>query len=290
MKFEYKKLSIALILLYAVCILFTAYVLFHFQGALIYESQVLNVTQMNLASPVFTELYVVVGLTLFVGLAALLIALDKKNAEVIYVEKKKSATIDDQYKSDTEEHVVDIKDIEAIVARGNNELEQVKETLTYICKHMNAGMGVFYKPAKEDNKKILEIYASYALTLSESQTIKYEYGEGLVGQAALEEKTLIIDDIPEGYIKIVSGLGNATPTYLLIIPVKAGGKLFGVVEIASFTKLEKEEAQFITAAFEKVTSGTSSAKKEKPKGNVEPSVSKEDTTGTASVKKRNNKA
>lgn len=100
---------------------------------------------------------------------------------------------------------------------------------------------------------MVEMKASYALILGESETIRFEYGEGLVGQAALEEKTLIIDDIPEGYVKIVSGLGSATPTHLLVVPVKNGDTLYGVVEIASFTDLGKTDAEMVGAAFRQLT-------------------------------------
>ena len=67
---------------------------------------------------------------------------------------------------------------------------------------------------KEANARV-ELKAGYALSIGESTVIKYEFGEGLIGQSAASGNTLYVDDVPEGYIKIVSGLGSASPKYLL---------------------------------------------------------------------------
>lgn len=53
-------------------------------------------------------------------------------------------------------------------------------------------------------------------------------------QAAANGKTLYVDDIPEGYIYVISGLGSASPKYLLIVPFKKQEQVIGMLEIASF--------------------------------------------------------
>lgn len=256
MKFEYRKLSIVLIAIYSACMIFTAYELFQLPDDLVYGSQVLSAGDLRAAGPVFIKLYVVVGATMIVGMAALVISLNKRSSEVIYVEKKKSTrTQDGQEDSEDEEnsHTLDISVIKDLVAKESDESRLAKSILTHICKHLEAGIGAFYTTSHEGDKRMVEMKASYALILGESETIRFEYGEGLVGQAALEEKTLIIDDIPEGYVKIVSGLGSATPTHLLVVPIKNGDKLYGVVEIASFTDLSKTDAEMVGAAFKQMT-------------------------------------
>ncbi|UII32968.1 GAF domain-containing protein [Fulvivirga ulvae] len=266
MKFEYRKLSIVLIAIYSACMIFSAYELFQLPDDLVYTSQVLSAGDLKAAGSVFVKLYVVVGLTMIVGMAALVTSLNKKSSEVIYVEKKKSADTKSGQEDDDEQnsHTLDISAIKDIVAKESDEAKLAKAILTHICKHLEAGIGAFYTTTLEGNKRLVEMKASYALILGESETIKFEYGEGLVGQAALEEKTLIIDDIPEGYIKIVSGLGSATPTHLLVVPVKNGDTLYGVVEIASFTDLGKADAEMVGAAFRQLTQklfGTTKATK-----------------------------
>lgn len=297
MKFNFRKISIGLILIYAACMMLTAYMLFTFQNSLVHKSQVLSFADLNHAGSVFTELYLTVGLTLFIGLVALVISMNKTSAEVIYVEKKKSE--ENIHQSDTDEeinsHTLDMDVVKEIASKQSDEVKTAKEILTHVCKHLEAGIGVFYKNTLVDEKRLLEMKASYALALGESQTIRFEYGEGLVGQSALEEKTLIVDDIPEGYIKIVSGLGNATPTHLLVVPVKHENELYGVVEIASFTELGKNDAEMVGAAFreltkkitKKSTKTVKSADENKSDDKKEEKVAKEEKK---SAKKGSNKA
>jgi putative methionine-R-sulfoxide reductase with GAF domain len=75
--------------------------------------------------------------------------------------------------------------------------------------------------------------------------LSYEFGEGLIGQSAAGARTLYVDDIPEGYIKIISGLGSASPKYLLIVPMKQQDHATGVLEIASFIPLSEDQRKFV---------------------------------------------
>ncbi|GAA0890386.1 hypothetical protein GCM10009122_00640 [Fulvivirga kasyanovii] len=294
MKFEYRKLSIVLIAIYSACMIFTAYELFQLPDDLVYGSQVLSAGDLKAAGPVFVKLYVVVGITMIVGMGALVISLNKRSSEVIYVEKKKSTRTQDGQgdgEDDENSHTLDISVIKDIVSKESDESRLAKSILTYICKHLDAGIGAFYTTAQEGDKRMVEMKASYALILGESETIRFEYGEGLVGQAALEEKTLIIDDIPEGYIKIVSGLGSATPTHLLVVPIKNGDKLYGVVEIASFTDLGKTDAEMVGAAFKQMTQklfGTSKTVKNSETAEKEDSKDSEaeDKSGKSTKKEK----
>ena len=296
MKFQYRKLSIALILLYVAFMIFTGYTLFKLQGDLVYESQVLSISDLSDASGVFTKLYFVTGLTLLIGLGGLVFSLNKSNIEVIYVEKKRTNKTDSQEEGMEEQksHTLDLNIIRDLIAKEGDQLTMAKNILTHLCKHLEAGIGAFYTTSKEDGKRMLEMKASYALALGESQTIKFEFGEGLVGQAALEQKTLIVDDIPEGYIKIVSGLGNATPTHLLIVPVKRDNELFAVVEIASFTELGKNDAEMVGAAFklltQKTTGGAKARKEDTEEKAVEPETEEKKEKKSRTTKKGSNKA
>lgn len=297
MKVEYRKLSIALILLYAACMIFTTYTLFRLQSDLVYKSQVISISELSTAAPVFTKLFIVAGVTLLVGLGAMLISLSKRNEEVIYVEKKEGTKKDKKTDSGetSRSHTLNLDTIRDMIAKENDEALLAKNILNYLCTHMESGIGAFYTTTTEDGKRFVELKSSYALALGESQTLKFEFGEGLVGQAALEEKTLIIDDIPEGYIKIVSGLGSATPTHLLVVPVKQGDELYGVVEIASFTPLGKKEGEMTEAAFKLLTqkSTKGAEKKEAPakeENDPEAATEPKPEKKSRSAKKGNNKA
>ena len=254
MKFEFRKLSIALIVIYTACTIFTAFVLFRLPDDLVHSGQSVSVASIETAWPAFLKLYAVVGVTLVIGMGAIVVAMNSKTTEVIRVEKKKTNDLKSQQDEgeQTTSHTLDLKDVQQLIAGMSGEAAIAKAILVHICKHLEAGIGAFYTTATREDKRIIEMKASYALVLGESQTITFEFGEGLVGQAALEKKSLIIDDIPEGYVKIVSGLGNATPTHLLVVPVMNGNELYGVVEIASFTVLGQKEADMVKAAFKQM--------------------------------------
>src|SRR5205085_8950356 len=62
---------------------------------------------------------------------------------------------------------------------------------------------------------------------------RFDSGEGLVGQAAFERKTIALTDVPPGYIKVGSGLGDAAAAGLLVMPVLFEDQVLGVIELAS---------------------------------------------------------
>lgn len=256
MKLDQRKISIGLVLIYLLCGVFAAYTLFGLENDLIYGSQALNVSELADAKPVFYKLYFSIGITLLIGLGILLYLLNNKAMEVIYVEKKDEKKKDDKANAEEENakkkfSIASIKD--ALSEKAKSEEKILSEGLVEICKSIEAGVGAYYSLMKDGNKKVLQMNATYAMSLGESQRPTFEMGEGLVGQVALEEKPIIIDDIPEGYIKIVSGLGSASPTHVLVCPVKYGDKLCGVAEIASFTAFNEEHLKAVEHSFEIIT-------------------------------------
>ena len=121
--------------------------------------------------------------------------------------------------------------------KGQKEILQ--QGLNYIANKLDAGQGAVYLVSQEENKRVLELKIGYALNMGESQTIKFEFGEGLIGQAASSGKNLYIDEVPEGYVKVISGLGSASPRYLLIVTLKKDGEVKGVIELATFGALKE---------------------------------------------------
>lgn len=253
---DQRKISIALVLVYIILVIFSAYTLFILQENLVYDAQAISITDIDNAKPVLNKLFLVIGFTLISGLGILLYLLNNKSLEIIYIEKKESQNKEDSNKSKDEEEnktfdVSSVKD--AIGTKAQSEEKVLTEGLNQICKSLEAGVGAFYMVKKDGSKKVLQMNATYAMSLAESQRPTFEYGEGLVGQVAQEEKPLVIDDIPEGYVKVISGLGSASPTHVLLAPVKYGKQLCGVVEIATFTKLNEGHLKAVESSFELIT-------------------------------------
>ena len=77
-----------------------------------------------------------------------------------------------------------------------------------------------------------------------------ELGEGLVGQAASEKKTIIFTQIPEDYIRVNSGLGNAVPKNIVILPLLQDGNLKGVIEIGTTREFSELDSKFLNLVSE----------------------------------------
>ncbi len=74
-------------------------------------------------------------------------------------------------------------------------------------------------------------------------------GEGLIGQAAVEKRSILIEQAPPGYLKITSGLGEAPPAHVIVLPVLFEGRVLGVIELAAFqpfTQIQKDFLNQIT--------------------------------------------
>nr|WP_277487583.1 PAS domain-containing protein [Catalinimonas alkaloidigena] len=70
-------------------------------------------------------------------------------------------------------------------------------------------------------------------------------GQGIIGQAFLERQHVYLTDIPQNYVNITSGLGEATPTALLVIPLMVNDTVQGILELASFQKIAAFEIDFL---------------------------------------------
>lgn len=145
--------------------------------------------------------------------------------------------------------------------RTKNINELASNVIKNLVNFMQANQGgVFlYNDAKKDDIH-LELVASFAYNLERKKKKKIYLGEGLVGTCAIEKAPIYMTDIPNDYITITSGLGGANPTSILIVPLKVEDHILGVIELASFKKLEKYEIEFTEKLSETIASTLSIAK------------------------------
>ena len=87
---------------------------------------------------------------------------------------------------------------------------------------------------------VMKLLASYAYReRRDGRRRTSRSGEGLVGQCALEKERILLTDVPSDYIKINSGLGEATPLSIVVLPVLFEGEVKAVIELASFQQLQR---------------------------------------------------
>lgn len=108
-----------------------------------------------------------------------------------------------------------------------------------------ASYGVFYIKEREEQGEKLRKLAAYAGHEPETGEESFQVGEGMVGQCALENRMLSLNQVPKNYIKIKSGLGSAPPAHVLVIPAAFQGEVLAVLEFASFTRFGRLEKAFL---------------------------------------------
>jgi hypothetical protein len=260
MKSVVKPLSIISVILYIAGIFAAAFYFYKLPGKLIEHSSVLHLDNIREIQPALNLILLVTGLTMTSGLLAIVLHIIQSNghSEATTVEKFKADTADKaQEQAQSTEQEYDVSSLsQDILQKIKNASEsqegpdKILETaLRAVCNQLEACQGAVYVARKDQQKRFIEMRASYAYMKPDSQTIRYEFGEGLAGQIAKEGKSTILNSVPDGYIKIISGLGKATPKHLILAPVIAEEKVLGLVEIASFTAFSRQHQEITQQAF-----------------------------------------
>jgi signal transduction histidine kinase/CheY-like chemotaxis protein len=143
-----------------------------------------------------------------------------------------------------------LKTHQAVVAehlRGDVPLKELADSvLRYFATILDARAGALYSTYAQGQSITLERIATYAYPFADSnRPDRFQWGEGLVGQAAVERRMLFCDDLPPDYISVSSGLGAAPPRHLVVLPVTAGGDVRGAVELAFFSAPEPAELSLL---------------------------------------------
>ena len=138
-------------------------------------------------------------------------------------------------------------------------LEISDRIISLLVNYLSANQGgVFMLNSANPSDIYLEMVACYAYhrkRFSERKiVIKNKRAEGLIGQAYIEKRVIYLTEIPNDYTYITSGLGETTPTSLLIVPLKLVDQVVGIIELASFKEFQKYEIEFVEKLAETIAS------------------------------------
>jgi HAMP domain-containing protein/signal transduction histidine kinase/CheY-like chemotaxis protein len=97
----------------------------------------------------------------------------------------------------------------------------------------------------------LRMLGSYGYSMGSMPT-SFRPGEALIGTAAQEKRTILVENAPSGYLKISSGLGEAPPAQVIVLPVLFEGTVLGVIELASFTPFTQIQKDFLNQIAEMI--------------------------------------
>jgi len=113
---------------------------------------------------------------------------------------------------------------------------------------------IFVAEHNEEEGSFLRLMAGRAWDRKKYLQKQIAFGDGIVGQVALEKSTVFMTSVPADYVRITSGLGQANPRSILIVPLLAEEELVGVIEFASFREFRDFEIEFLEKAGESIAS------------------------------------
>lgn len=112
--------------------------------------------------------------------------------------------------------------------------------------------GFFMVNTDEEGNRFIELIAAYAYNRRKYCDKRLEMNEGIIGACIFEAETTLLTDIPNNYLQITSGLGQANPRCLALVPIKSEKEVLGVIEIASFTTYQPYQVAFLERIAEMV--------------------------------------
>jgi GAF domain-containing protein len=146
-------------------------------------------------------------------------------------------------------------------ANSISATELYDNIIRFVVKYTKSTQGGLFLLHEEEGKpKTLDLMACYAYERKKFIKKKIEIGEGLVGQCFLEGEHILLLKVPEEYLVITSGLGGANPSALLLVPLKINGKIYGVLEIASFQNYNAYEIELAEKLGESIASTISTVR------------------------------
>jgi methyl-accepting chemotaxis protein len=189
------------------------------------------------------------------GNALLRMREDLKNASVEEVKRKK----EDSQRNWATQGVALFSDI---LRKDNDKVDILSyNIISQLVKYMNANQGGLFLVNDSNPDDIhIEMVACYAYDRQKFVQKRIERGEGLIGRCIQEKETIFLSEIPQGYSKISSGMGEEDPRCLLIVPLTLNDEVFGVIEIASFDLIEPYQVEFVEKIGESIAATISTVR------------------------------
>jgi signal transduction histidine kinase/CheY-like chemotaxis protein/HAMP domain-containing protein len=138
--------------------------------------------------------------------------------------------------------------------QGERDLSTVSNlVLSELAPLINAQHGVFYVSDRdEDGDSVLNLAAAYAFNNRKHVSNQFKLREGLIGQCAYEKSRILLTNVPKDYVQISSGLGEAPPLNIIVLPALFEGEVKAVIELATFGEFSETHQSFLDQLMESI--------------------------------------
>lgn len=142
------------------------------------------------------------------------------------------------------------------ILRNKTAIEEYGQTIvSNLVRYIGANQGgLFIEYETESHERYLKMMGCYAYGKRKQTESRIEEGQGLVGQCMLEKEFILMTNVPDSYAKITSGLGEATPTNIVVAPLIFKDTFCGVIELAFIEAIESHHIEFLKKICESIAS------------------------------------
>lgn len=142
-----------------------------------------------------------------------------------------------------------------ILRQNNDNLNRLgDEVVKNLVWYLKASLGGLFVRNENGDSNTLELVSAFAYDRKRFLMKSFKLGDGLIGTCALEKETIYLTELPQDYIEVTSGLGDANPSAILLIPLKIEEEVLGVIELASLNKFLPHEIELCEKLAESIAS------------------------------------
>jgi HAMP domain-containing protein/CheY-like chemotaxis protein/signal transduction histidine kinase len=137
--------------------------------------------------------------------------------------------------------------------QGQRDMKTVAQmVLSELAPLVDAQQGVFYVNASDNGEPVMRLLGGYAYNKRKNLANEFQAGEGLVGQCTLEKERILVTNVPTNYVQVKSGLGEAAPHNIVVLPVLFEGEVKAVIELSTFQTFSDTHLTFLDQLTESI--------------------------------------
>jgi CheY-like chemotaxis protein/signal transduction histidine kinase len=137
--------------------------------------------------------------------------------------------------------------------QGQRDMTTVAQmVLSELAPLVDAQQGVFYVNTSTNGQPTMKLLGGYAYKKRKNLANEFLAGEGLVGQCVLERERILVTNVPTTYVHITSGLGEAPPNNIVVLPVLFEGEAKAVIELSTFNTFSDTHLTFLDQLTESI--------------------------------------